>query len=637
MAITFRGIQANGNSWLGTKSSPVVGLKPTAAVSGDLLIAQITAWNASGHTFTVPSGWSLLTEHNFSGTVVHIYYRFAEEAEPSSWIWGHNDVAYPNLVAHTLIAAYSGVNPANPFGSYTTFNGSVSTPWAVAVAGITTDEVNQLLIQAPASGTVSGVSFTVPGSMTSRFNGEIPASGFPWDFGWADEVIAAAGATGTRTWTLASNVSTSYWGLTLSLRPIPAPTITAVSPEISTTDGGTAVTLTGTNFDSASSVTIGGVAATSVALINSTTITCVTPAHAAGAVDVVVTNGTDSDTLTDGITYVSVADNVVKLVKGGSVVGDSKAAAGDWPIDPAWKGYGGPTDLWGTTLTPSEVNAADFGVVLSVVAGTDAVAYVDAVRMKVYYSRPGVAQNTPMLTLLTVDTDRTTVTPRIYQLPRGGHRIAGDSSIDRAVDDAHFYTSRIYSPSRTITKAYRVVEFYLRTTTGTNVPGVQVWASIDGATAVQLRNASGTAFSAKSEGFHRAFFPPGSGSTGRYVRLEFRVPAKANEEVAMDVRVSDVTIRLSHRPIEGRVFTVPLILGAGEHEDRMTIRRTARKQLDDLRDLVDAAAAVTYQTPEGVSGYAHVIGLKAREMAYGAANENAYYAEVTMREVSYGS
>ena len=47
----------------------------------------------------------------------------------------------------------------------------------------------------------------------------------------------------------------------------------------------------------------GGSSATSVTVVNTTTITCDTPAHAGGAVDVVVTNDFGSDTLRDAFTY----------------------------------------------------------------------------------------------------------------------------------------------------------------------------------------------------------------------------------------------------------------------------------------------------------------------------------------------
>jgi hypothetical protein len=65
------------------------------------------------------------------------------------------------------------------------------------------------------------------------------------------------------------------------------------------------VTLTGTGFNG-SSVAIGGVAATSVVVSSATTITATTGAHAAGTVNVVVTNSdTQTATLANGFTYVS--------------------------------------------------------------------------------------------------------------------------------------------------------------------------------------------------------------------------------------------------------------------------------------------------------------------------------------------
>src|SRR5204863_2154972 len=85
---------------------------------------------------------------------------------------------------------------------------------------------------------------------------------------------------------------------------LPPPTVSAISPTSGTTAGGTSVTITGTAFQSGASVTFGGAAATNISVVSSTTITATTAAHAAGAVNVVVTN-TDgqSGTLSNGFTY----------------------------------------------------------------------------------------------------------------------------------------------------------------------------------------------------------------------------------------------------------------------------------------------------------------------------------------------
>ena len=84
----------------------------------------------------------------------------------------------------------------------------------------------------------------------------------------------------------------------------PAPSLASVAPNSGTANGGTAVTITGTGFLAGATVKLGGTAATGVAVVNSTTITATTPAHSAGAVDVVVTNtDAQSGTLTNGYTY----------------------------------------------------------------------------------------------------------------------------------------------------------------------------------------------------------------------------------------------------------------------------------------------------------------------------------------------
>src|SRR2546422_5125294 len=87
---------------------------------------------------------------------------------------------------------------------------------------------------------------------------------------------------------------------------VAAPTVTGVSPGSGPAAGGTSVTITGTNFVSGATVTLGGTPATSVVVASSTQITATTAAHAAGAVNVVVTNpDTQTGSLTNGYTYVA--------------------------------------------------------------------------------------------------------------------------------------------------------------------------------------------------------------------------------------------------------------------------------------------------------------------------------------------
>ncbi len=95
----------------------------------------------------------------------------------------------------------------------------------------------------------------------------------------------------------------------------PSPTVTSISPNEGPTTGGTSVTITGTNFVSGATVTIGGAAATSVNVTNATTITAVTPARSAGNRDVTVTNPDgQSATLSNGFTYDTAASPTITSV-----------------------------------------------------------------------------------------------------------------------------------------------------------------------------------------------------------------------------------------------------------------------------------------------------------------------------------
>jgi hypothetical protein len=71
-------------------------------------------------------------------------------------------------------------------------------------------------------------------------------------------------------------------------QPIP-PTITSISPSSGNKDGGTTVIITGTDFTGTTSVTFGGINALSFIEDSDTQITSVTPAGAAGPINVIVT------------------------------------------------------------------------------------------------------------------------------------------------------------------------------------------------------------------------------------------------------------------------------------------------------------------------------------------------------------
>lgn len=90
-----------------------------------------------------------------------------------------------------------------------------------------------------------------------------------------------------------------------------SPTFGSISPGAGLTAGGESVTITGTNFVRGMTVTIGGVAATAVTVVSSTSLTATTPAHAAGRVDVVVTTPAGSATGSGAFIF---ADMLLRMI-----------------------------------------------------------------------------------------------------------------------------------------------------------------------------------------------------------------------------------------------------------------------------------------------------------------------------------
>ena len=126
-------------------------------------------------------------------------------------------------------------------------------------------------------------------------------------FGSASTLLHGAPTTaGTYTFPVSINDNTNQAGVafyTLVVTGGGTPTLTSLTPNSGSTAGGTSVTLTGTNLTGATGVSFGGALASGFTVNSATSITATTPAHAAGAVNVVVTTPGGTATLTNGYTY----------------------------------------------------------------------------------------------------------------------------------------------------------------------------------------------------------------------------------------------------------------------------------------------------------------------------------------------
>jgi hypothetical protein len=109
------------------------------------------------------------------------------------------------------------------------------------------------------------------------------------------QIINPGGLTASR--------NNAFWYTTSSSAQ---PAITGVSPSSGPTSGGTVLTITGSNFVSGATVSVGGTSATGVTFVSATQLRATTPSGAAGAKAVQVVNpGGLSATMSSGFSYAS--------------------------------------------------------------------------------------------------------------------------------------------------------------------------------------------------------------------------------------------------------------------------------------------------------------------------------------------
>jgi hypothetical protein len=201
-----------------------------------------------------------------------------------------------------------------------TFNVAASYPDVRVLEYSGADKGNPLDVTSAAAGT-SLTSNSGPASITSlnelifgagtTFNAYTPGSGFTQrvltNFGDIVEDATVA-SMGTYSVTAPLHFSAPWVTQMATFRSqgasTPTFTVNGISPNSGTASGGTSVMVTGTGFLPGATVTFGGTKGTNIAVPNGSTINVTTPSHAAGTVNVVVTNGiAQSGTLTNAYTY----------------------------------------------------------------------------------------------------------------------------------------------------------------------------------------------------------------------------------------------------------------------------------------------------------------------------------------------
>jgi hypothetical protein len=172
------------------------------------------------------------------------------------------------------------------------------TPATGSTAGGTEVAISGVNFAAGATVTIGGASPTNVRVVSST---SILAVTGAHQAGPADVTVTVAG--------VASTLSSAF-----TFAALPPPTISSIVPASGSTAGGTTVTITGTNFAAGATVTIGGVAATGVTVVSSTSLQAATPARTAGQADVVVTVAGQPATLARGFTYAAPGPNLPPVI-----------------------------------------------------------------------------------------------------------------------------------------------------------------------------------------------------------------------------------------------------------------------------------------------------------------------------------
>lgn len=196
--------------------------------------------------------------------------------------------------ASVLVTAPYGTNAANTLYTYGPTITSIL-PASGLPGGGTPVTITGLGFAGASGVTIGG--FAATGFSLSTDKTQITCTTPAGSLGSASVVVTA---------TIGSNADNSLFTYA------PAPTVGTISPDTGSSLGGISVTITGTDFNGATSVTIGGVEATNVSVVDNTTITCTTSPGIAGVFSVIVT--TPSGMSGAGTVYTNVAPPTVTSI-----------------------------------------------------------------------------------------------------------------------------------------------------------------------------------------------------------------------------------------------------------------------------------------------------------------------------------
>lgn len=222
-----------------------------------------------------------------------------------------NVVTTPTTITATFQIAFSAA-PGATTVTVTTTTGSATTSFSVNASAPVLSTLS------PTSGpvtrlvTITGNGFsTTAGLNQISFNG-VTATTLSATATTLTTQVPTGATTGPVTVTVGGLTSN---GLSFTVANAgPPPTLTSVSPNVGSVQGGQQTTLTGTNFVAGTTAKIGNKLASVLTLVSATTMIVQVPASVVGPANVVVTNPNGDAVLQNGYTYLAGASQKIGAI-----------------------------------------------------------------------------------------------------------------------------------------------------------------------------------------------------------------------------------------------------------------------------------------------------------------------------------
>ena len=318
-------ITITGTNLIGATSVKVSGVAATSVVVVNATtITAVTPASGAGNqsvTVTTPGGTTAGVNFTFfapptiasaspiagvpaGGTVITL--------TGTNYLVGATNVAFGGVPAQSVtVVNTTTLTAVTPAGAAGTTSVSVTTIGGTAIANnaFTYSPAPTIALVSPGAGPIpGGTTITITGSSYLAGSTSVRVGGVFAIFVTVVNpttitAMTPYGSVGSASVTVTTPVGTAT--MPKGFVYVEGPTMSSVSPSVGSTNGGTPITINGTFLTGALSVTVGGVAATNVVVLDPTTITAVTPIGTVGPSTVGVTTMGGTATLTNAFTYVA--------------------------------------------------------------------------------------------------------------------------------------------------------------------------------------------------------------------------------------------------------------------------------------------------------------------------------------------